>query len=364
VLVDRPTCSAPPDRKARGLPVHWKARSVLLHWKARSVLGTGFLLGFCGWSGHGWQPGPRTAQATIVERVVAVVADKAILLSDLRERARPFQMQIYGSVPEGASRNAALSQLYKQLVERLVDEELQSREAARSNISVSAQEVETAIERVAKQNDVSEQQLFDEAQKSGLSPADYRQEIRRQLLDAKMLNLRTQGHMRVSEDDMRSAYHHLTQEERRKLEFRAAWIRMQIPPGSGPEDVEQVHQLAEQVAARARAGTDFAELAHSYSSDPTTRESGGLLAPMHAGDLPAEIDTALLGMEVGEVTSPIRQGDAWVVLKLVERAPSQLPDYEKAKPQLQARVYGEKMESARRQWLESLRKRTHVDIRL
>jgi peptidyl-prolyl cis-trans isomerase SurA len=61
--------------------------------------------------------------------VVAVVADKAILLSDLLQRARPFQMQVYGSVPEGASRNAALSQLYKQLIEKLVDEELQGREA-------------------------------------------------------------------------------------------------------------------------------------------------------------------------------------------------------------------------------------------
>ena len=43
------------------------------------------------------------AQAATVERVVAVVADKAILLSDLHQRARPFQMQIYANVPEGAA---------------------------------------------------------------------------------------------------------------------------------------------------------------------------------------------------------------------------------------------------------------------
>ncbi len=59
---------------------------------------------------------PGVARATIVERVVAVVGDRAILLSELVGRARPFQMQVYGSVPEGASRNAALSQLYKQIV--------------------------------------------------------------------------------------------------------------------------------------------------------------------------------------------------------------------------------------------------------
>lgn len=306
----------------------------------------------------------RPAHATIVERVVAVVGDRAILLSELVERARPFQMQVYGTVPEGASRNAAISQLYRQLVERLVDEELQGREAARSNITVTAEEIQSALERVAKQNDVSVDQLFEEAQKNGLGVAEYRQEIRRQLLDAKMLNLRIQGRMRIGEDDMRNAYKRIAQEERKKLEFRAAWIRFQIPPGSGPAGAARQRDAATQVAARARAGADFSELAQTYSSDAATREQGGLLAPMRPGELPQDIDQALLGLEVGEVTEPLRLGDAWMVLKVIERGPSQLPEYEKAKPQLQTRVYAEKMDAARRQWLDGLRKRTHVDIRL
>jgi len=309
-------------------------------------------------------PLERAARATIVERVVAVVGDRAILLSELRERARPFQMQVYATVPEGASRNAALSQLYRQLVERLVDEELQGREAAKSNITVSAEEIQAALERVARQNDVSVEQLFEEAQKNGLGVAEYRQEIRRQLLDAKMLNLRIQGRMRIGEDDMRNAYKRIAQEERRKLDFRAAWIRLQIPPGSGTAGAARQRDLATQVAARARAGADFAELASTYSSDPATRDTGGLLRPMLPGELPPELDSALLAMEPGEVSAPIRLGDAWMVLKLVERAPSQLPEYEQAKPQLQTRVYTEKMDAARRQWLDGLRKRTHVDIRL
>jgi peptidyl-prolyl cis-trans isomerase SurA len=307
---------------------------------------------------------PPLAQAAVVERVVAVVADKAILLSDVQQRARPFQLQIYTNVPEGASRNAALSQLYRQLVERLIDEELQGREAVKANITVNAQEIQSAIERVAKQNEVTVEQLFEEAQKNGLNLTEYRSEIRRQLLDAKMLNLRVQGRMRISEDDMRGTYRRLQQEERRKLEFRAAWIRLQIPPGSGVEGANKVRDQAAQLSARARAGADFSDLARTYSSDPATRQQGGLLAPMHPGDLPAEVDAALVGMEVGEVTQPLHQGDAWLVLKLIERSASQLPDYEKAKPQLQNRVYSEKMETTRRQWLDSLRKRTHVDIRL
>jgi peptidyl-prolyl cis-trans isomerase SurA len=328
--------------------------------RARRALGVGLALAV----GFGGLLGARPARATIVERVVAVVGDRAILLSELLERARPFQMQVYGTVPEGASRNAALSQLYRQLVERLVDEELQGREAARANITVSAEEIQSALERVAKQNDVSVEQLLEEAQKNGLGVADYRQEIRRQLLDAKMLNLRIQGRMRIGEDDMRNAYKRIAQEERKKLDFRAAWIRFQIPPGSGPAGAAAQRDAAARVVARARAGADFGELARTYSSDPATRDQGGLLAPMRPGELPQEVDAALLAMEVGDVSAPLRLGDAWMVLKLVERGDSKLPEYDKAKPQLQTRVYAEKMDAARRQWLDGLRKRTHVDIRL
>lgn len=330
-------------------------------WGALGLVGA---LGVIADPGAGSWLEPRSAQATIVERVVAVVGDKAILLSDLFQRAKPYQMQVYRSAPEGASRNAALSQLYRQLLEKLVDEELQGREAVRSNINVSAEEIEKAVEFSAKQNEVTVDQLFEEAQKNGLSIAEYRQEMRRQLLDAKMLNLRVQGRLRIGEDDMRSAYKRIAQEERKKLEFRAAWIRLQIPPGSGADGVARVRDTALTVAARARAGGDFAELARTHSSDVVTRDQGGLLASMQPGELPQDVDMALLAIEPGEVAGPIRLGDAWLVLKLVERAESELPEFEKAKPQLQSRVYAEKMETARRQWLDSLRKRTHVDIRL
>ena len=193
---------------------------------------------------------------------------------------------------------------------------------------------------------------------------EYRQEIRRQLLDAKMLNLRTQGRTRISEDDMRDAYRRLSREERQTLEFRGAWIRFQIPAGSGSAGAATVQRKARGVAARARAGDDFANLAKLHSSDEETRQRGGLLQPMVPTDLPENVAKAILALEPGDVTSPVRLGDAWLVVKLVERAASNLPPYEEAKPQLQMRVADEKTKIARRQWLESLRKQTHVDVRL
>lgn len=316
----------------------------------------GLGLGALSWSG--------AAGATVVERVVAVVGDKAILLSELRDRATPFMAQISQRVPDGASRNAAVSQLYQQLIQRLVDEELQQRAATNAHITVTGEEIDQAIGRVASQNNVSTDKLYEEAAKSGLSSADYRQEIRRQLLDAKLLNLRIQGRLRISEDDMRTAYKRFGEEERRTLKFQAAWIQMPIDRSGGALAASRVQETASKVAHEAREGGDFAVLAKRYSADESTKDQGGLLAELAPGQLPQELDQALLALEPGGVADPVRVGDAYVVLKLVERAPSQFPAYDEAKPILQNRVYSEKMEKARRQWLENLRRRTHVDVRL
>ena len=57
--------------------------------------------------------GASTARATIVERIVAVVGDRPILLSELRLRARPYLLQIAQKAQPGPQRAAAESQLFK-----------------------------------------------------------------------------------------------------------------------------------------------------------------------------------------------------------------------------------------------------------
>lgn len=305
---------------------------------------------------------PGVASAAVVERVVAVVGEQAILLSDLRARARPVLLRVYQSTPAGAQRAAASGQVYKEVLERMVDDELQRRAANQARITVSAQEIDDAMARVARQNRITVEKLISEATGGGLTLADYRAELRRQLLEAKLLNLRIAGRIRVTEPDLRSSYRRIVLEERRKLSFRIAWIHIPAGEHNSPERQQQ-QRLARQVAAEAKTG-DFAQLAARHSADAATRAQGGLLPPQLPSALPRELARAVLELEVGQVAEPIRVADAFVIVKLVEREESELPTFDEAKEQLYSRVYMEKMGKARDQWLRSLRSRTHVEVRL
>lgn len=300
-----------------------------------------------------------SASATIVERVVAVVGERPILLSDLRQRAKPFEQNLQGSASERA---AGLSQLYGEMLDRMVDEQLLSDAAAQAQINVTREEVDAAIERVATGNNVSREELMEEIERSGLTRAQYRAELRRQLLDAKIVNLRLQGQLRVSEDDLRAEYARLVQAERRQLEFRAAVIRLELPEAR--EARRQVMQHASHLTQQARKGSDFATLSRTHSTDPDLQRTGGLLPSTLPTELPPELQKLVTTMDVGDVSAPVTHGEEVVIYKLIERQPSELPSFEEAVPQLQQRVQLRKMESARRRWLDGLRKRTHVEVRL
>src|SRR5258708_16652869 len=81
------------------------------------------------------------AYGTVAERVVAVVGDHAILLSDMRQRARPYLARIQTMYPPGAQQAAAQSQLYKDLLQRMVDERVEQQPAEKAHITVTTDDI-------------------------------------------------------------------------------------------------------------------------------------------------------------------------------------------------------------------------------
>ena len=297
----------------------------------------------------------RPASATVVERVVAVIGDRAILLSDLKVRAQPFLVQVTQTVQPGAQRSAAISQVYKGVLDKIVDEELEERAAIQAKITITSKEIDEAIGRVAAQNQITPQKLLSEAARTGVTEAQYRDELRRQLLQAKLVNVRLQGRIRVTDDDLRVAYHKLVLEERQKLDLHVAWIR--IPGGADGR------ALAERVAEAARS-QDFATLARQFSQDRGTRDSGGVLPQTKLADLPPGIARASMALETGEASPPFTLDGDFVILRVNSRDASQLPPFDDARRELGDRVYMDKMNQARRVWLDGLRRRNHVEVRL
>jgi len=304
------------------------------------------------------------SHATVVEKVVAVVGERAILLSELRHRARPFLLQIQQRYPAGAQQAEAADALSRQLLERMIDDLLERQVADKHHISVTAEEIDAALQRLAMMQNLTPDQLVNEAMRSGLTAQDYREELRRQLLEGKLLELRVNGRVRVTDDEMRALYGRVMREERQQLGYRLQWIVLRVPQSATAATRASRRALADRLAAEARAGADFGQLARTWSDDMATRSKGGDLGPQKPGSLDEPVEKVVFGLDVGQVSEPFSYADAVVVVRVSQREASRFGTFEQMRDQLAQKVYADQRETARRKWLDSLKRGVHIDTRL
>jgi peptidyl-prolyl cis-trans isomerase SurA len=297
------------------------------------------------------------ARATIVERIVAIVDQTPVLLTDLQARARPILLQVYASTAEGPQRTAAISQAYTAVLERIIEEELEDAAAAHAGVSVTPAELDEALTRQASLNNITVAELLEEATRSGLTKDEYRSEISRQLLQHKLASLRPSGRIRVDEADIWGAYQDLIFQERGSQPQRTA--RLVLPLGKNADEQAANVARAEQAMRKARAGENFTHLIREYGG----LTGSGVQQPTPPAAEPKPLERASLTLEVGQVSKPIRVNDTLVILKLLERPATTLPPYEEAREALYQRVYTEKANRARKHWLDGLRRRTHIELR-
>ncbi|HXS18121.1 MAG TPA: peptidyl-prolyl cis-trans isomerase, partial [Polyangiaceae bacterium] len=260
--------------------------------------------------------------------------------------------------PAGPARAANISQLYRMVLETMIDEELEADAAHKAGIDVTDEQIDAAIEQTASQNGVSVNAILVEAKRSGLSIKNYREELRRQLTQRAMIEVRLRGRINVTENDLKKSYRDLTAQERMRQPQRT--LALYLPLGSDEATRAKNRTLAVHVANLAKQGEDFRSLIDQYSSSTNS----GLRPELPAAQEPPEIQRATLALEVGQTSDPIQFHGQWLIIQVIERPPSELPSYAEAREQIHERVYMEKIGSARKHWLEGLRRRTHVEVRL
>ncbi len=122
------------------------------------------------------------AQVLLVDRVAAAVDLHAITRSSVEARARPLVVGSKTEAQKEGARRAALMEL--------IEEQLIRQEAQRLGIEVRDEEVDKALQEVAKQNELTVVELFAEIKRQGLEAAQYQAMLRAKLLELRWLNQR------------------------------------------------------------------------------------------------------------------------------------------------------------------------------
>lgn len=300
-----------------------------------------------------------TSHAEVIERVVAVVNDDAIFLSELRQKAAPF-LQRAMQAPTDAQRMQAIEQIYTQLLDRMIDERLILQAADEDDVTVSTTEVNQAIENVRTQSGLEDREFWQAVAGQGFTPAQYRRDVRQQLLRLKVLNQRVRGRVNITEEDVRRRYDEMAVRARRESTFQAEYIRLPLSADASATEIHQAMREADEIRDGIESAIDFDAAREEYGGGETGNVSERDLAP--------ELGEALLALEEGEFSQPVRSetSNAVFIFHLLARdvAADELPAYEDVRMDVYRDMMQEQMTRQEELFLAELRRRAVIDRRL
>jgi peptidyl-prolyl cis-trans isomerase SurA len=302
------------------------------------------------------------ASARVVEKIAAVVGDEIILQSEVEERSTPF-MQEVNALPNPTQRSARATAVRREVLDRLVDEQLILQQAAELKLSVSSEDVDRSVEQIKKENGLTDAQLTAELQRMGQSTASYRAELKKQILRFRVLNIAVGSKVAVSDTDVQS-YYERNIKSGANVQVRASHIFITIPETTDNAMVLEKEKVAKKLLSRAEAGEDFAKLARENSEDAATRQEGGDLGYFGRGMLPKPIEELVFSMRAGEVRGPVRADRGFHVIKLVDRRVKDAQPLAEVREDLRNQLRQKEMDRQTKSFLSDLRKKTLVELRM
>jgi peptidyl-prolyl cis-trans isomerase SurA len=302
--------------------------------------------------------------ADYVDRVVAVVNDDVITLSEVDKAGKTYFDRIKEKAPAN-EQAMALEKARKEVLNGLIDKKLVSQKAAELSMTVDDSEIDSAIAQILARNNATPQDFRKELAMMNMSEQDYRNDLRDQILQSKLIAYQVRSRIVVVEDEIKEYY----QKEYTVGNGESGYEILQMGfswntqnPGDGTE--EEARKKAEEIRARVLAGESFMELAKSYSSLPSGAD-GGSIGLLKKDDMAAYMRDTILAMHPGEISPIVKAGNTFQFFKLLSVREGDViikAPYESVKDEIRDVLYRQKMEEQYAEWVKSLREKAYIEV--
>jgi peptidyl-prolyl cis-trans isomerase SurA len=301
-------------------------------------------------------------KAEIIDRIVAVVNDDIITLSEL-ERLRKSLFAREPEKDDWLAKELDLSDARRRLLDTLIEEKLIDQESKRQNVQVTEEQVEETIESLKREGGLSQIQLEMALKAEGLTYEDYAQEVTKRLRRTKLINRVVRSTIEIKEENLKAYYETHIQDYMTDESIRISHLLMSLSPNATDDEEQAAFFLAEELLEKAKKGEDFEGLAREYSR-VYPGITGGDIGYFKRGELIAAIEKNAFSLTVGEVGRAIRTPQGVMLIKVTDKnkgAPIPFVEIEK---QIESDFFREEMERRFREWVGKLKKRSFIDVKL
>jgi len=254
-----------------------------------------------------------SSSGVLLDRVAATVNEGVVLQSELEEQTYIIAARMREQKVELPAQNV----LQKQVLDRLVLQELQMQRANRAGIKVPDETLNNALADVAKNNGIKLTDLPDALSAQGIDYAGYREQLRKELAMQILRQRDVISRINVSPREIDQFIERQKKMPSDANEYNVSHILIAVPQAATPAELDEAARKADEVFLKAASGQDFGQLAVQYSNAQTALE-GGSLGWRKGSELPTFVGEIISGMKAGDVTKPLRTPSGYHILKLNE----------------------------------------------
>ena len=313
------------------------------------------------------KPGPTSpnkGKKVKVEYVVAVINDAIILNSELEARRMPVLGEAQ-QITDAKERERRVAKLTSQVLDEMVNEELIVQAAEAAKIEVESNEIQAALDEVKQQNNFDDTSLQAALAAQGFTLAGWKQEIRRQLLRYRAVNQLVAPKVTVTDEDIRARYDQMARRTEQVSAVKLSHMLFKLPEHATEQQIAAARDKAAKAIERVKGGEEFAKVATAESDDDSTKATGGELGWFQRGSMAnPEWEPIVFAMDKGDVRGPVTGPQGLHVFLVTEVKRSDLKPFADMKEQLSREIRRREMDKQTQTWVEELRKKAYIDIKL
>lgn len=307
--------------------------------------------------------------AEIVEQVLVNVNGDILTKTEFEQRQVTIlrnRPELANVTPESAALRRAIAEITPQLILDAVDELLLIQRGRELGLALGNEQFNSIVDNIKKSNNIETEEQFQAALKQeGMTMADLRRALERQMLASEAQRRDVADKISVTEAEARAYYEAHKDEFTTPSELTLREILIEVPVsdrGVNVAEDDAARAEADDVRKRLLAGEPFARLAAEHSDAPS-KANGGLIGPIKSNELAEALQAQLGRMEVGELTEIIRTTRGYQILQLESRTETKIRTFDEARNDISNKVGSDKMGQERLKYLERLRSQATITWR-
>ena len=297
----------------------------------------------------------------VVDRIIAVVNDDIITLTELNQSFKPYAERIRTNGYPPDKEREMLFTVREDIINQLIDKKLSDQEIKRSEITISTKEIDNTIERIKESGFHTEEDLKEALAKEGLTMEEYREQLEEQLLRTKLVNYEIKSRIVITKEDIRSYCESHPDKYGEKKKYRLLNINMKAPLLDNEAEKLEIKNRMQTILEKLKEGYPFETILRNCS-ELSSSGCGGDLGLFSLDELSPQIKEALKMLKPGEFTSVLDTDQGYQIFYISEIVSTPARPLDEVSSEIEEKIFQEQVDKKFDAWLTDLRKRSHIKI--